>query len=94
MNTIWLNVDRTSAVNLQNSLAAFAHQSAGGNCNFTGAASGNALVTGWVSTVRAAGSGLPGSTSAMQQVTVNTAPGGFNRVTVTVCWQPPRATER
>lgn len=91
VNNIWLNVSRTSAAALQTSLTDFQHQAAGGNCNFSGTVSANALVNDWITSVTAAGSGLPGATAAMQQITVNTAAGGFNQVTITLCWLPPRA---
>jgi hypothetical protein len=33
---------------------------------------------------------LPGATNVSQQITIDQTPGsGFNRVTVTICWQPP-----
>jgi type IV pilus assembly protein PilV len=85
-----LNVDRTTSGSLQASLASFAHQATGGNCNFTGIASANALVTSWVTEVTAARTGLPGSTAAMQQILVDTT--NFNQVTVTVCWMGPNET--
>jgi type IV pilus assembly protein PilV len=86
-------------------LAGFNHQSTGGVstcrllatdanaatdcCNFTGAASANALVTDWVAAVSAtAATRLPGSTAARQQIVVNT--GASNQVTVTICWQGPK----
>jgi type IV pilus assembly protein PilV len=90
-DTIWLNVDRTSTSTIQTSLSAFQHNTGGSNCAFTGTASSNAVVTAWATSVNAAGTGLPGSTSAMQQILVDTTAGGFNRVTITVCWVPPRA---
>ena len=88
-NNIWLNVDRSTPANLATSLANFSHNESGANCAFSGTPSADALVTAWVTEVRAAGSGLPNATAAMQQILVNT--GTFNRVTITVCWQPPRA---
>lgn len=90
-NEIWLNVDRTTPATIQTSLATFAHMAGGSNCAFTGSASSNTLVTDWVTEVRAAGTGMPGSTAAMQQILVDTSTGGYNRVTITVCWLPPRA---
>jgi type IV pilus assembly protein PilV len=90
-NNIWLSVDRSSAANLATSLAAFSHKPGGSNCAFTGTASGNATVTSWASAVQAASTGLPGSTAAMQQIVVDTSSGAYNKVSITVCWQPPRA---
>ena len=63
----------------------------GSNCAFTGNASSNTLVTTWASAVQAASTGLPGSTSAMQQITVDTSTSGYNKVSVSVCWLAPRA---
>ncbi|GAB2180553.1 hypothetical protein DLREEDagrD3_07760 [Denitratisoma sp. agr-D3] len=88
LGDINLNVNRQNATTLQASLAGFAHQTGGSNCNFSGAASANALVTAWVSAITTdAASRLPGATSTMQQIQVDT--GTFNRVTVTLCWQSP-----
>jgi type IV pilus assembly protein PilV len=84
---ISLNVDRSTAGNLQTTLLAFAHQPAGSNCDFSGATSANALVTSWVTELTTPPAGLPGATSAMQQIVVDTA--SFNKVTVTVCWKAP-----
>lgn len=92
LNNIWLNVDRSSTTNLQTSLAAYAHQTSGTLCNYSGTASSNAIVTTWATAVTAAGTGLPGATSSMLQVNVDTTATGFNRVSVTVCWMPPKAT--
>jgi type IV pilus assembly protein PilV len=84
---ISLNVDRSTAGNLQTTLTAFAHQTSGSNCNFSGATSANTLVTSWVTELTTPPAGLPGATSAMQQIAVDTA--SFNKVTVTVCWKAP-----
>lgn len=86
-------------------LVAFSHQPTGGTstcrllatdptanndcCNFSGAASANALVTNWVNQATAnAATRLPGATAAMQQIVVNTATS--NQVIVTLCWQGPK----
>lgn len=82
MGEINLNVDRSNATNLQNSLAAFGHQPNGANCNFSGTASTNAQVTAWRDTAIAR---LPGSNTAMQRIVVDT--GTFNQVAITLCWQ-------
>ena len=91
VNTMWLNVDRTNTATLQASLVGFQHQTTGSSCNFSGATSGDALVADWLTSVTEAGSGLPGATASMQQISVNTAAGAYNRVTITLCWLPPRA---
>lgn len=61
-------------------------------CNFSGTSSANALVTGltgWVNNVTAnTATRLPGATTAMQQIVVDTATA--NQVAVTVCWQGPK----
>ena len=85
INTIWLNVNRSSTSALQTSLAGFQHQPSGGICNYSGTAAATAFVTNWVTDVTAAGSGMPGTTAAMQQITVDTSAGGYNRVTITLC---------
>ncbi len=91
MNTIWLNVDRTTAVTTAASLASFAHLTAtDGNCSFSGTASGNTLVTDWAHNLVDGVAGdatarLPGATYAMQQIAVNT--GNNNEVTIRLCWQ-------
>lgn len=82
MGEINLNVDRSNATNLQNSLAAFSHQPDGADCNFSGTASNNAQVTAWLNDVTAQ---LPRTNTAMQQIIVNT--GNFNQVSITLCWQ-------
>lgn len=75
-------------------LLAFAHQpTSGGYCSFAGAPSANPAVVDWVSRITGAVDtkrALPGATNVSQQITVDqTAGSGFNRVTVTICWQPP-----
>ena len=93
LTNVVLNVDRTSDATIQTSLAAFAHQASGTNCAFSGAASANAMVTAWVANVTGTTAGarppLPGATSAMQQVVVDTSSGSFNRITITLCWKSP-----
>lgn len=76
------------------SLPNYAHQpAAGGYCSFAGAASAQPIVTDWVNRVAGVTDpkrGLPGATLTSQQIMVDTTPGaGFNRVTITICWQPP-----
>lgn len=87
----WLNVPRAAgtspgerATALATELAKFAHQPTGDACAFTGQASPNPLVTGWLTEARR----LPGATAEMQQVRVETD-AGFNKLTVTVCWKEP-----
>ncbi len=89
LSQIWVNVDRTSAATIQTSLATFQHNPDGAisGCNFSGGASGNALVTAWVAAVTGGTTRLPGADASMQQILVNTAAGNFNRVTVTLCWR-------
>jgi type IV pilus modification protein PilV len=60
-------------------------------CNFSGQVSTNPLVTAWVNAVSANTTTLlPGSTTARQQILVDTSAGAGNQVTVTVCWQGPK----
>ena len=75
-------------------LATFAHQPAsGGYCSFAGSPSTNPVVLDWVSRISGAVDtkrALPGATSVSQQISIDQTPGtGFNKVTVTICWQPP-----
>lgn len=90
---IALNVDRA---NLATSLPEFAHQPVdGGYCTFGGSASSQAVVTDWVDKVRGAVpgvAGLPGATDVSQQIQVDVSAAGHNKVTVTICWQPPSAS--
>ena len=88
---IALHVNRTDETALATSLAAYAHQSSGSNCTFSGAASTDPVVTSWLSKVTTVGAGLPGlpGASTSQQVIVAPGPTGFNRVEITVCWKDP-----
>lgn len=89
----WLNVDRITgatrdarAASLRTALEKFRHQPSGDDCAFSGGAATAAAMTDWLADARR----LPGATAAMQQVRVDTdAATGFNKVTVTVCWQVP-----
>ena len=84
-----INVDRSSPAAFTTSLTDFGHQTTtGGFCNFSGAASGNAAVIAWVARMAGAGA-LPNAT---QQIVYDPAPAAHNRVTITVCWQPPTTT--
>ncbi|OFZ88431.1 MAG: type IV pilus modification protein PilV [Betaproteobacteria bacterium RBG_16_64_18] len=90
--TIWLNLDRTSAASIQTSLATFQLNTSGAisGCAFTGGnPAASADVTAWVNTVTAAGTGLPGTTGSMLQITFNAAGGAYNQVSVTLCWKTP-----
>lgn len=95
----WLSVDRVTgatpadrATSLKTTLATFQHHPGGDNCNFTGDVATSGVVTAWAADAIDSGSHwyLPGATSSMQQILVDTDPAtGFNRVTVTVCWAAP-----
>jgi len=90
LSEIWVNVDRTTAPTVVTSLGTFVHRAGGTACPFTGAVSASPLVTSWESRVTAT-SGLPGALASGQQILVDTnATTGFNKVTVTVCWQAPQ----
>ena len=87
---IALNVDRS---NLAVALPEFAHQPVdGGYCTFGGSASTQAIVTDWVDKVRGAvpgTPGLPGASLVSQQIQVDVSATGYNKLTITICWQPP-----
>ena len=93
--SIALDVVRTSPAALQLSLLNYAHQTAGGNCTFSGGAGDpppDAVVTNWVSRATTVGSGLPGlpgASAANQQILIGSVPAGTNRVEITVCWRDP-----
>ena len=86
-----VEADNSSAANYITSLQAFKHlETTSSACSFTGTPSSNAFVTQWVRDVRTGTGHLPGSTAAMQQILVDTTAGiGYNKVTVTICWQGP-----
>lgn len=89
LGEIVLNVDRTNNGTIAASLAAFAHQtvtSPTDNCSFSGGASNHAAVTAWATALHTTpATRLPGTTSSMLQITVDTAT--FNEVEITICWQ-------
>jgi len=95
LNRIVTNVDRSTDTALVTSLSAYQHQPSGSNCAYSGSASTDTIVTGWVANITGSTVGarkpLPGATAAMQQVVVssNPASGDYNRVTITVCWKGP-----
>lgn len=91
VQTMRVTADSTTAATFKTSLEGFQHLATTDSaCAFSGTASTNTAVTDWVAAVRTGAANLPGSTAAMQQVVVDTnAASGFNKVTVTVCWQSP-----
>lgn len=95
LSQIWVNIDRTSTASTQASLLTFEHQTGGvpASCDFSGAPGANPAITAWLNhlnTGRGGGPLLPGATSAMQQIDIDT--GTSNRVTITLCWQAPGDT--
>lgn len=69
--------------------ASFAHRASGTTpCTPSGAASANAVVTGWLAEVAAQ---LPNAAAGAQQVVVDVATG---QVTVRLCWQNGNETPR
>lgn len=90
ISRIWMGVDRSSAATTLASLNTYQLNTSGTDCAFTGGMvdSTNTVLTTWVSDVTSTTTGLLGATSAMQQITVNSA--NLNQVTVTVCWQSPQ----
>jgi len=92
VSEIWLNVKRDSGTVNVASLQEFQYRTAGANCAYTANKtdpSVHALVTAWLDSITHAGTGLPGATAATQQILVDTSGTGYNKVTVTVCWQSP-----
>jgi type IV pilus assembly protein PilV len=91
MNTIWLNVDRTSDATTIASLNTFINlPTTDSNCSFSGNASTNALVTAWTHDIVDGVAGdvtarLPGATYGMQQILVDSTK--TNEVTIRLCWQ-------
>ena len=88
--------DATTGNVIDSSFAAYAHQPVtDAACTFSGAASGDAIVTGWLNTVRGldsggsavAGKGLPGVTPARLQIITNSSTAGIYQLRVTICWQ-------
>ena len=78
------------------SFNSFRHNPTGATCSFEPpAATGNAMVTDWIKTVRGQdsggtaipGKGLPGVTDARVQILTSSATAGINQVRVTLCWQ-------
>lgn len=96
LSQILVNVNRTSTASLAASLATFQHQPGGSNCAYTGAVSTSTIVTSWAGLVTGT-SGitppprlpLPGTTTAMVQVLVDTSAGAYNQVSISVCWRAP-----
>lgn len=81
------------AAALATSLKTFEHRSGGPDCAFTGNPATNPAVTQWAADAIDPSPAsrawyLPGATENMQQIRVDTV-GGFNRMTVTVCWIAP-----
>lgn len=73
----------------RSNIDAYGHYQTGGVCApFTGTASANAKVTGWVAQVADL---LPGSASNKTQIQVSNV-GTTKQVRVTVCWQGPQET--
>lgn len=92
----WISVSRAGvdsaerATAVKTALTGFQHQATGDNCNFSGGPATSAVVTSWAAAVQdAAHGGLPGASSSMQQIRVDTTDDGHNKMTITVCWQVP-----
>jgi len=95
LQKIRMAVDTSSMANFQTSLQSFQHlPTTTGHCSFSGAPSTNPLVSNWVDSVRNGPQRLPGSDATMQQILVDTSATGFNKVTVTVCWQGPKDIQK
>lgn len=97
LSQILVSVDRTSDATLQATLAAFQHQpTTNANCDYSGAASANALLTNWAQLITGTTGltppprlPLPRTTPGRVQVLVDTSAGAYNTVTINVCWQGP-----
>lgn len=70
----------------RSNIDAYAHKGAGAVCAFTGAASGNANVMGWISEMSSV---LPDASSSKTQIQVVTV-ANTKQVKVTVCWKTPQ----
>ncbi len=87
-------VGGTAKINQMNAaLALFAHQQTTDpaiDCKFTGSQSSSPVIAAWVQEMTDPTSQrrLPGATSEMQQILVDTST-GTNQVTITLCWQAP-----
>ena len=92
VQSIRLNVDRSTEAAFTDSLKSFEHQATtDADCTFSGAASAQPVVTAWVASASAtAATLLPGATSAMQQIVVDIDAAGHNKVAVTLCWKAPK----
>ncbi len=90
ISRMWMSVDRSSDANLITTLNNFQLNTGGADCAFSGGIvdATNTALTGWISAVTDADTGLLGATDAMQQITVSTA--NLNRVTITICWKTPQ----
>lgn len=71
----------------RSNIDSYAHYQTGPVCAFTGSASANANVTGWVTQVTSL---LPGAASSKTQIQVSTPVASTKQVRVTVCWQGPQ----
>jgi len=71
----------------RSNLNAYAHYESGTSCTFSGSASANANVVGWITQV---GGVLPGTAATKTQIQVTTPSADTRQVRVTVCWQSPR----
>lgn len=68
------------------------HPVDGGYCAFAGAASTKQVVLDWVDRVNGVVDpkrGLPGASAMTEQIMVDVSPTGHNKLTITICWQPP-----
>jgi type IV pilus assembly protein PilV len=86
------NVQRdTNNAVITSTLNAFSHNATtSASCNFTGSPNPptNPIIANWVSAITTGATGLPGSTTAMQQIVIDT--GNNNQTTVVICWRSPR----
>src|SRR5687767_10157635 len=79
LSRMWAQVDRSSPAAFTASLAGFAYNPAGANCDFTGGGD-NATVLAWLEEIQNGPARLPGADAESVQIQVDT--GAFNQVLI------------
>ena len=70
----------------------YAHRPTGAACAYTGTASANTNVTGWLAQIGALLPGVVAGPPGTTQIQVTTPVAGTKEIKVTVCWQAPQET--
>jgi type IV pilus assembly protein PilV len=73
----------------RSNIDAYAHYASGPVCAFTGSASANTNVAGWLTQIALL---LPGASATNTQIQVTTPTASTKQVQVTVCWKTPQDT--